>query len=135
MGTSPVTMPVFVLPGGGGVVIIGQKTLREKLGIDVMVQLKAYVLNAHGRQDGRRWGGVYSSCYERARRGAVLRVAMAVTAFGPVVDAPDDVDDEVTLTLRSRRSVTFQDSEVEMKDHVGALETVVDDVVDLGLPP
>ena len=28
------TMPVIVLPGGGDEVIIGQKTLREKLGID-----------------------------------------------------------------------------------------------------
>ena len=34
----------FVLPRGGDVVIIGQKTLREKLGIDVMTQLKALVL-------------------------------------------------------------------------------------------
>ena len=33
-------------------VIIGQKTLREKLGIDVMAQLKASVLMVHVRQDG-----------------------------------------------------------------------------------
>ena len=46
------TMPFIVLPGGGDVVIIGQKTLREKLGIDVMAQLKASVLKAHGREDG-----------------------------------------------------------------------------------
>ena len=38
------TMPFVVLPGGGDVVIIGQKTLREKLGIDAMAQLKASVL-------------------------------------------------------------------------------------------
>ena len=30
------TMPFIVLPGGGNVVIIGQKALREKLEIDVM---------------------------------------------------------------------------------------------------
>ena len=33
-------------------VIIRQKTLTEKLGIDVMAQLKASVLKAYGRQDG-----------------------------------------------------------------------------------
>ena len=38
------TMPFIVLPGGGDVVIFGQKTLREKRGIDVMAQLKASVL-------------------------------------------------------------------------------------------
>ena len=46
------TMPFIVLPGGGDVVIIGQKTLREKRGIDVMAQLKASVLKTHGREDG-----------------------------------------------------------------------------------
>ena len=45
-------MPFIVVPGRGDVVIIGQKTLKEKLGIDVMAQLKASVLNAQGRQDG-----------------------------------------------------------------------------------
>ena len=45
-------MPYIVLPGGGDVVIIGQKTLSEKLGIDVMTQLKASVLKTHGREDG-----------------------------------------------------------------------------------
>ena len=33
--------------------------------------------------------------------GAVLRAAMAVTAFGPGGDAPGDVDDNVTLALLS----------------------------------
>ena len=33
------TMPSIVLPGRGDVVIIGQKTLNEKLGINVMAQL------------------------------------------------------------------------------------------------
>ena len=33
-------------------VIIGQKTLREKLGIDVMAQLTASVLKAQGHPDG-----------------------------------------------------------------------------------
>ena len=46
------TMLFIVLPGGGDVVIIGQKTLREKLGIDVMAQLKASVPKAQGRRDG-----------------------------------------------------------------------------------
>ena len=50
-------------------------------------------------------------------------------------DAPGDVDDDVTLTLLSERSMMFQDSEVEMQDRVGALETTVDNAVDHGLPP
>ena len=45
-------MPFIVLPGGGDVVIVGQKTLREKLGIDVMVPLKASVLKD---TRGRGW--------------------------------------------------------------------------------
>ena len=34
--------------------------------------------------------------------GAVLRAAMAVTAFGPGGGASGDVEDEVTLTLLSQ---------------------------------
>ena len=66
--------------------------------------------------------------------GAVLRAAMAVTAFWPGADAPGDVD-VVTLTLLSQRSMMFQHSEVEMQDRVGAWETAADDAVDHGLPP
>ena len=43
------TLPFIVLPGVGDVVIIGQKTLREKLGIDAMAQLEDSVLKAQGR--------------------------------------------------------------------------------------
>ena len=39
-GSVRFTMPFIVLPEGGDVVIIGEKTLREKLGIDVMAQLR-----------------------------------------------------------------------------------------------
>ena len=35
-------LPFIVLLRGGDVVIVGQKTLRDKFGIDVMAQLKAY---------------------------------------------------------------------------------------------
>ena len=45
------------------------------------------------------------------------------------------MEDEVTLTLLSQRPMMFQYSEVEMQDHVSALETAVDDTVDHGLPP
>ena len=48
------TMSFIVLPGGGDVVIIGQKTLGEKLDIDFMDQLKASVLKAQARQSGAR---------------------------------------------------------------------------------
>ena len=45
------------------------------------------------------------------------------------------MDDGATLTLLSQRPMMFQDSEVEMQERVGALETAVDDAVDHGLPP
>ena len=60
---------------------------------------------------------------------------MAVTVFVPGSDAPGDVDDEVALTLPSQRPMIFQDSEVEMRDRAGVLETAVDNAVDHGSPP
>ena len=66
---------------------------------------------------------------------AVLRASMAVTAFVPGGDVPGDVDDEAALTLPSQRPMTFQDSEVEMRDRVGVLETGVDTAVEHGSPP
>ena len=115
-------------------VIIGQKTLREKLGIDVMAQLKASVLKAQGRQDGAGMELTARSVGE-PNDGAVLRAKMAVAAFVPRGDAPGDVDDEVALTLPCQRPTIFQDSEVEMRDRAGVLETVVDNAVDHGSPP
>ena len=47
------SMPFIVLPEGSHVVIIRQKTLRGKRGIDVMAQLKISVLKAHGM--AMRW--------------------------------------------------------------------------------
>ena len=67
--------------------------------------------------------------------GAVLRAAMAVTEFVPGGDVPGDEDDEVALTLPCQRSMIFLDSEVEMRDHAGVLETAVDDAADRGSPP
>ena len=46
------TMSFIVLHEGGDVVIIGLKTVKEKLGIDVMAQLNASALKKHGREDG-----------------------------------------------------------------------------------
>ena len=40
-GPVRLTMPFVVLTGGGDVVTIGHKTLREKLRIDIIAQLKA----------------------------------------------------------------------------------------------
>ena len=60
---------------------------------------------------------------------------MAVTAFGPGGDEPGDVDDDVTLDLLSQRPMISQDSEVEMQDNVGALETALHDTADHGSPP
>ena len=128
------TIPFIVLPGGGDVVIIGQKSLREKLGIDLMAQLKVSVLKAHGREDGPEMETTAGAVGE-PNAGAVLRAAMAVTAFGPGGDAPGDVDDDVTLALLSQLPMMFKAAEVEMQDRVGALETAVDDAVDHGFRP
>ena len=108
--------------------------MREKLGIDVMAQLKVPVLKAHGREDGPE-KEITAGAVGEPNVGAVLRAAMTVTAFRPGRDAPGDVDDDVTRTLLSQRHMMSPDSEVEMKDRVGALETAVDDAVDHGLPP
>lgn len=51
MGTIRFTTRFIVLPGGGEMVIIGQKAVREELGIDVMAQIKSSALKAHGCQD------------------------------------------------------------------------------------
>ena len=56
------TMSFIVLPGRGDVVIIGQKTLREKLGIDV-----AQGLCTEGTRASRwRWNGAHGSFCRRA---------------------------------------------------------------------
>ena len=74
-------MAFIMLPGGDDEAIIGQKTLREKLRIDVMPQLKPSVLKAHGCPDD---SGMKLSALAVGERnaGTVLRVAMAVTPFG-----------------------------------------------------
>ena len=113
--------------------IIGT-TLREKLGIDVIAQIKAFVLKAQGRQDGA--GMELTACsVGEPNDGAVLRAAMAVTAFVLGGDALGDVDDEVALTLPCQRSMIFQDSEVETRNRVGVLETAVDNAVDHSSSP
>ena len=75
------TMTFIVLPGGCDVVIIGQKALREKLGIDAMAQLKVSVLKAHGREDDPELE-ITAGAVGEPNAGAVLRAAMTVTAFG-----------------------------------------------------
>ena len=90
-------MPYIVLPGRGDVVIIGQITSRKKLCIDVMAQLVASVLKAHGCQDDSKME-LTDLAVGEANADAVLRVAMAVTAFESGIDSSDVVEDEVTLT-------------------------------------
>ena len=99
-----------------------------------MALLKASVLKAKGHHDGV---GVELTARSvgKPNDGAVLRAAMAVTAFVPGDDAPGDVDDEVALTLPSQRPMIFQDFEVEMRDRAGVLETAVDNAVNHGSPP
>ena len=77
-------------------------------------------MKAHGREDIPEIETTAGAVGE-PNAGAVLRAAMAVTAFGPGGDAPGDVSDDVTLALLSHRPMMFQDSDVEMQDRVGAL--------------
>ena len=116
-------------------VIIGQMTLREKLGTVVKAQLEASVLKTHGRELGPEMEITAGGTVGEPKAGAVVPVAMAVLAFGPGGNALGDVDDGVTLTLLSQRLMMFQDFEVEVQDHVGALETAVTDEVDYGVRP
>ena len=102
-GPVRLTKPFIVFPGRGDLVIIGQKIQREKLGIDVMAQLKASVLKVHGREDGAVMETIAGAVGEPIA-GAVLRAAMAMTAFGP---APGCVDEDDTLTLLSQRPMMF----------------------------
>ena len=78
-----------------------------------MTQLKTSVLKAHGREDGPEMEAA-ADAVDEPNAGAVLRAAMAFTAFGPGGGAPGDVDDDATLTLLSQRPMMFQNSEVGM---------------------
>ena len=77
-----------------------------------MAQLKASVLKAKGRQHSAGME-LTALAVGAPNDGALLRAAMAVTAFVPGGDAPGDVDDEVALRLPSQRSIIFQDSQVK----------------------
>lgn len=128
------TMTCTVLSGGSDVVLIGQKMLKEGLGIDVMAQLKASVLKTCGRQEG---AGVKltAGAVGEPNAGAVLWVVIFVTAFGPGGDSLGGVDSIVTLMLPSQRSIIFLQFEVEMRDRVGVSGTAVDEAFDHGFPP
>ena len=78
VGTSLVYDAVYRAPMGGDVAIIGQNTLREKLGNDVMAQLKASVLKAHGREDGPEMESTAGDAVIEPNAGAVVRAVMAV---------------------------------------------------------
>ena len=136
IGTSPINHAVDRAPWGGRCGYhraenAEGETRHRRHGA---AQKKASVLKAQGRQYGARMELTARSVGER-NDGVVLRVAMTVTAFVPGGDAPGDVDDEVALTLPSQQPMIFQHSEVEMRDRVGMLETVVDIAVEHGSPP
>ena len=76
-------------------VIIGQKTLREKLGIDVMTQHKASVLKTHGHEDGPAMEAT-AGAVDEPNAGAALLATMSVMALKPGGGAPGDVDDDDT---------------------------------------
>ena len=61
---------------------------------------------------------VTAHAFGEPNAGAVLRVAIAITAFGPGVDATGKADHDVTLTMRSQRPMIFQDLDVETRGRV-----------------
>ena len=65
---------------------------------------------------------------------AVLWVAIAITSFGPGVDAPGEVDDDVTLTLMSQRPIYLEDPGIGARDHVDLFKALIYDAVDHGFP-
>ena len=134
MGPNLIYHAVYRAPWGRRCDYHRAEDAERELGIDVMAQLKTSVLMAQARQDGAGMELTARSVSE-PNDGAVLRAAMAVTAFVPGGDTPGDVDDEVALTGPSQRPTTFQDSEVQMRDRVGVLETAVDNAVDHVSPP
>ena len=89
-----------------------------------MTQLEASVRKACRRQGGV---GVDVAAHYMGgpNAGAVLRVAVAIMTFSPGVDAPGEVDDDVTLTLRSQPPMSLQYD-------VGVFEVLIDDAVDHG---
>ena len=58
------------------------------------------MLKVHGREDGPEMETT-AGAVDEPNAGAVLRAAMAVTAFGPGGGADGDVDDAATMTLLS----------------------------------
>ena len=64
----------------------------------------------------------------------MMLVAIVITSFGPGVDAPGEVDDDVTLTLMFQRPIYLEDPGVGARDHVDLFKALTDDVVDHGFP-
>ena len=113
---------------------IGQKTLKDKLGVDVIARIQASVPKAYRVRDD---AGVQLTARVMAKPGtdAVLPMTMAGTVFWPGGVDPGDVDDDVTQGLLSQRPMIFRDSDEEMQGRVSVLETAVDNAADHGSPP
>lgn len=108
--------------------IIRQKELRENLGTLVMAQ-KIGICTAGTRASGWRLEEDYSSCSERVQR----KCSASGSDVGHRVRvAINDVDDDCTLTPLSPPQTLFLDSEVEMQELFGVLDTTVEDVVKFG---
>ena len=109
MGTSPVYHAVYRAPWGRRCGYFraedaGRETRHRRRGT-----AQGFCAEGCDRQDG---AGVElaARAVGEPNAGAVLRAAMAVTAFGPGGDAPRDVEDEVTRMLPFQRPMVFQGS-------------------------
>ena len=93
-----------------------------------MAPLKASVPKARRGDDGARVD-VTAHAVGELNAGAVLWVAISITAFGSGVDGLGEVDDDVTLQPQIRKVPTLKNGIVW-----DVYATVVDDAVDHGFP-
>ena len=119
-----------VIPGTGSVLILGSKTLREKLGIDVMSSLKGKAQGG-GRSSGDMPEDVGS-------RGGISLLRVAVTmkgiqAAGKVAAAMEPRDESVEDVV-ARGPAMFMDVGDEVIASREALMAAVDAALEAGLP-
>ena len=111
-GPVDIRLAVAVLPGGDDVLILGSKTLREQLNIDVMDGLKAKVLGpgipgAGGQEELARCpGGHVSMRHVSLALDAVQQIAELEAAAG-------EEDESFTGALLARGPATVMEPEHE----------------------
>ena len=133
-GQVSVRLAVAVLPGGDDVLILGSKTLREQLNINVMDGLMAKVMGpgipgAGGQEElARRLGGHVS----------IRLVSLALDAVQEIVDletAVGEEDESRTDALLARGPAMVMEPENERGLRLEAPQAALARVADEGMPP